>query len=156
MNKSSNNKLFGKYVIELRLMFFLITFLCRFVFTHFSKNFNLHLHVSLPVDTLTTVLPLKLFHFQTPIQSMSPQFCYSRCYIMMFIHLPLTHSISTVSSQIFSNLFAKKDLQSFNRIPSKTHVFSVSVGARVLILSSHCTCPELKPHLKPHCSYRKG
>jgi len=66
MNQSSNNTLFAKYMLELPLVIFLLTFLYRITLTQFSTLFNLHLHVSLHVDTFITVLPLKLFHFQTP------------------------------------------------------------------------------------------
>jgi len=154
MNRYSNNTLFGKYVIELRLTIFLVKCFYRFILTHVSKNFNLHLHVSLPVNTLIIVLNLKLFHFQTPKQSTSPQFSYPQCYIMMFIHLPLTHfPFHSFKPDIFQP-FRRKNVQYFHKIPSQAHVCSVRGAARVLILSPQCTCPELIPHLKPHCSYR--
>jgi len=66
MNQSSNNNLFAKYVLELPLAIFLLTFLYQLTVTQFSTLFNLQLHVSLHVDTLITLLPLKPFHFQTP------------------------------------------------------------------------------------------
>ena len=66
MNHSSNNILFVKYMLELPLAIFLSTFLYQLTLTHLSTLFNFHLHVSLHVDTLITLLPLKPFHFQTP------------------------------------------------------------------------------------------
>ena len=65
MNPSSSNTLFAKYMLELPLAIFLLTFLYRITLTQLSTLFNLHLHVSLHVDTLITVLTLKPFHFQT-------------------------------------------------------------------------------------------
>jgi len=66
MAQSSNNTLFTKYMLELPLPIFLLTFLYQFKITQFSTLFNLHLHVSLHVDTVIALLPLKLFHFQIP------------------------------------------------------------------------------------------
>ena len=141
-------------MIALPPTIFQLTIFYRFILTHLSKNFNHHLHVSLPVDTIITVLPLKLFHSQTPKQSTSPQFSKPRCYIMMFIHLPLNHfPFHSFKPDIF-HPFRRKNVQNFHRVSSQAHVCSVRVRARVLILSPQCTCPELIPHLKPHCSYR--
>ena len=66
MNQTSNDTLFVKYILELPLPIFLLTFLYQLTLTHFSTLFSLQLHVSQHVDTLITVLPLKPFHFQTP------------------------------------------------------------------------------------------
>jgi hypothetical protein len=66
MNQSSNNTQFVKYVLELPLAIFQVTFLYRLKLTYFSARFNLHLHVTLHLDTLITLLPLTPFHFQTP------------------------------------------------------------------------------------------
>jgi len=63
INKYSNYTLFDKYVIELRLTIFLVTFFYRFILTHLSKNFNSQLEIYLPVDTLITALRLKPSHF---------------------------------------------------------------------------------------------
>ena len=46
-------------------------------------------------------------------------------------------------------------LQHMRTLHTHTHVCAALGGARVLILSPQCTCTEVTPQLKPHCSYRQ-
>ena len=47
-----------------------------------------------------------------------------------------------------------KRVQHMLTVRPHSQVSATPVGTRVLILCPQCTCTELIPHLKPHCSYR--
>ena len=145
MNQSSNYTLFAKYILELPLALFLLTFLYQLTLTQLSTLFNLHLHFSLHMDTLITLLHLKTFHFQTH----NPK--HAACWWLFFFLSVISRF--TILSQIFSKLFPKI----MHNVSTEYLLMRTwPLSARVLILSPQYTCTEVILHLKPHCSYREA
>ena len=144
-------------MLHLPLKISLLKFLFRLRLTHLSTFLIsistspcLWTHSSLPYHLTPSIS-------KPPIHSTSPQFSYSWCCMMMIILLlsPSHFSFESFKQDIFQT-FRWNNVQYFQGIRSHVYVCAIPGGARVLILITQCTCTEVVPHLKPHCSYRKG
>ena len=121
--------------------------------THTSFDISSKLPVRLPVGTFVFVLHLNPSISKPPLQSTSPQVSYL-WYLMEFILFSSSHLCFPLLIQISPPFYPKINYTiSYKYVLTRTCVRCW--WCTWLILSLQCTCTQVTPHLKPHCSSRK-